>query len=616
MRQPIKHQQIKTNRKQWIHELVDNDKHQLNKIGDLNNISENLLFLDCELGRLQLKCLIDSGASSNYISEKSYEAIKTQNKDNNDWYLEEYQGKVKIADSSVIETVGLLRAPMHTIDRTVIVPMIVLKNLSFDCILGMHFIKQHELVIDAAGNNIYFKNNDGQHSNLLSTIQAYEITPYTQVIIKCLNPSLGNTQKMVSNLRSCNDKSGLHIAKGPINCNTKNLNIIVTNLSKSNIIIPPQAIIGTLEQFNQSDITSTEGCNSITESIFGTSQETESNTENQAIEAVQQLEVNRIDLNTEELSNKELALAKSCVQEYKDIFAAKNPGTTSTIKHQIDVGENKPIHQAPFRTSSKERKIIEEETNKMLSQGIIERSSSPWASPVVLVTKKDGSVRFCVDYRKLNNVTIKDVYPLPRIDDALSCLAGNKYFSTLDFTTGYWQIPVQEESKDKTAFITYDGLFEFKVMPFGLTNAPATYQRFMDIILAGLKWKSLLIYLDDICVFSASFDQHIKDLEEVFKRIRQANMKLKPSKCHLFQTCIKNLGHVVTSEGIKPDPVKIKAIENIQTPKNVTMLQSLLGLIGYYRKFVENFAILCAPLYELTKIGVPFIWLPLHNTIV
>ena len=170
-----------------------------------------------------------------------------------------------------------------------------------------------------------------------------------------------------------------------------------------------------------------------------------------------------------------------------------------------------------------------------------------------------------------------------------------------------------EESKDKTAFITPNGLFQFRVMPFGLTNAPATFQRFMDAILAGYKWQTLLVYMDGICVFSENFDQHLLDLKDVFECMRQAKLKLKPYKCHIFQTKIKFLGHIVSDNGIGPDPDKVKAILNMEIPTNVTKLQSFLGLVGYYRKFIHSFADICHNLYELTKISSDFIWTNAHT---
>ena len=163
---------------------------------------------------------------------------------------------------------------------------------------------------------------------------------------------------------------------------------------------------------------------------------------------------------------------------------------------------------------------------------IIEKSQSPWASPVVLISKKDGRIRFCTGYRKLNILTVKDVFPLPRVDDSLSAHKGGRYLTTLDLTSGYHQILMDQQRKDKTSFITNEGLYQWKVMPFGLANSPATFQRFMDAVLAGYKWKFLLVYMDDICVFSSNFEDHLQDLKLVFDRVRGAKLKLKPSKCH------------------------------------------------------------------------------------
>ena len=304
-----------------------------------------------------------------------------------------------------------------------------------------------------------------------------------------------------------------------------------------------------------------------------------------------------------DFNNSQVEQIHQLLNEYSDIFAvdSKNPGTTPLVQHRIDIGTNLPTHQAPYRVSRQESDRIHEQVTEMLQNNIAQPSISPFASPVILVPKKDGSIRFCVDYRKLNAITVRDVYPLPRIDDSLTVLNSGKIFSSLDLSSGYWQIPMAPDDKHKTAFVTDRGLFEFNVMPFGLTNAPATFQRFMDAVLAGLKWTSLLVYLDDIFVFSPTFDQHLIDLRTVFDRLRQASLRLKASKCHLFQNKLLYLGHVVSAAGTSPDPNKIKAVVEFPTPTDKTTAQSLIGLCGYYRNYIPNFAILADPIYALTR---------------
>lgn len=206
---------------------------------------------------------------------------------------------------------------------------------------------------------------------------------------------------------------------------------------------------------------------------------------------------------------------------------------------------------------------VDRQIDSMLENDIIQPSTSPWSSGIVLVRKRDGSRRFCIDYRRLNDVTVKDAYPLPRIDESLDQLAGSKLFSCLDLSSGYWQVEVQPEDRVKTAFATRRRLFEYKMMPFGLCNAPATFEkRLMETVLSRLHWHICLIYLDDIIVTGKTFEDMITNLGMVFDRLLEYNLKLKPKKCHLFQKEVEYLGHIVGAAGVKTDPRKIDCVQN------------------------------------------------------
>ena len=249
-----------------------------------------------------------------------------------------------------------------------------------------------------------------------------------------------------------------------------------------------------------------------------------------------------------------------------------------------------------------------EELNKLLDSGIIIPSNSPWASPILIVKKKDGSNRVVNDYCKLNLITKKDSYPLPRIDNTLDRLGHAKYFSAMDLISGYWQVELPKPEQEKCGIIMSLGLYQPTHMPQGLCNAPATFQQIMDSVLADLKFSCVLIYLDNINVFSKTFNEHLEHLEQVFIRLAQNNLKLKPKKCHFFKDRIDYLGFIVSKDGLLPQPDKILAIEHMSTPANKRDIQVFLGMVGYYRRFISDFSKIAQPLFHLLKHEVPFIW--------
>ena len=266
---------------------------------------------------------------------------------------------------------------------------------------------------------------------------------------------------------------------------------------------------------------------------------------------------------------------------------------------------------------------VREHLREMIEIGAIRESSSPFSSNVVIVRKKDGSIRFCIDYRKLNQQTVKDAYAIPRIDDTLHLLAGAKYFSTLDLKSGYWQVELKEEDKAKTAFQAGPlGFYECNRMPFRLCNAPATFQRLMERCMGDLNLRDCLIYLDDIVIFSKTFEEHVEKLQAVFQRLHEHGLKLKPSKCELFRSHVLYLGHVVSKEGIHTDPSKIEAVQNWPVPQCTKDVRKFLGFTGYYRRFIKGYAAIARPLNDLlighptgpksrkkkSRNGTPFSW--------
>lgn len=283
-------------------------------------------------------------------------------------------------------------------------------------------------------------------------------------------------------------------------------------------------------------------------------------------------------------------------------------GCTNIVRHKIET-DSPPIKQRSYRVNPIMQGRIDKEVEQMLKEGIIERSDSPWSSPVLMVPKKDGSYRFCVDFRQLNKVTRRDAYPLPFMDSILDRLGNSRYLSSLDIKSAYWQIEIDESSRQYTAFsIPGRGHFQFRRLPFGLHNAPATWQRLIDNVLGPELEPYVFVYLDDVIITTPDFETHVKVLSEVFNRLTSAGLTLSRDKCKFCLAELRYLGMIVNRDGINVDPEKVSAILNLKPPSSVKEVRSLLGMVSWYRRFIPDLSTLIAPVAALLKKRTPFSW--------
>lgn len=301
------------------------------------------------------------------------------------------------------------------------------------------------------------------------------------------------------------------------------------------------------------------------------------------------------------LSQVEANRLKNTLMKYSGTFSKTRTdiGKTSILEHTIDTGNNRPIAQRPYRLAHTEVDHVKSLIQEMLDAGIIYPSTSPWSSPIVLVRKKTGDVRMCVDYRKLNAITEQSAYPIPLMAEIEDLLGNKRYFSTIDTAAMYWQIPMKEEDKCKTAFVVPFALYEYNVMPFGLCGAPATAVRLMNILLGDLLRKSCYVYFDDIIVFSESFNDHLHHIAEILERLEKNNIKIRPKKCRFIRESIEYLGHLISSEGIRPDPARVDTVISFKRPETVTDIRSFTGLASFFRKFIPELAKIVAPINKL-----------------
>lgn len=567
------------------------------KINSAGKVLLPIVQINATVSDIPLTLLVDSGASVSLIKltclTKSPKLVKE---------IIHLKG-IDPGDHESTETLGHLHLKMHFPSATNACTILSHKfhvidkiHLPFDGIIGTD-------MLNSFGCNIDYNTNKLTINNIQIPFQfhepIYSLPPRSETMIEC---SVFNPEIKEGLVLDQKQSENIFIANCLVRVKeNKRINISVINTSDSPVTLKSNLNIK-LIPLNQNDMTYIP--------IHSTTEHPHQ-TNDSYIRTQEVLNLLRIKhLNTEEAN----ALHDIC-SEYSDIFHVPGDKLTFTtaVKHEISTTPQNPIHVKSYRFPEIHKPEVAKQIDQMLDQNIIKPSMSPWSSPIWVVPKKmdasgERKWRVVIDYRKLNDITVGDSYPLPQISEILDQLGQSKYFSTLDLASGFHQILMDEKDAAKTAFSVPQGHYEFTRMPFGLKNAPATFQRLMNTALAGLQDIRCFVYLDDVVIYSHDLASHIENLELVFGRLRDFHLKLQPDKCEFLRREVGYLGHVITEEGVKPNPEKIEAVTKFPTPKCPKDIKSFLGLVSYYRRFIPEFSKIAKPLTHLLKKDIQFLW--------
>jgi len=395
----------------------------------------------------------------------------------------------------------------------------------------------------------------------------------------------GNKEAVFYPLKEKLSSFSLAAARSIVKCNGGFVPVRLCNLSNKNVVLQKNIKVGIIEFINEE-----KDCLQVVDAV---SKKEKSD--------LLKLKDKIIDQNHLSLQEKQEAM--ELVDHFQNVFATNKSkiGYCDAVKHRIDLKNNAPVQQVVSKVPINVEDWVDQQVEKLKESGVLRESTSPWSAPIVVVKKKSGDLRMCIDYRRLNSVTIKPVYSIPDNQTLFSHLSEARMFSAIDISSAYYQCELEENAKRYTAFSTRRGHYEFNRMPFGLAGAPFTFQRLMHTVLKNENWLTCLIYLDDVLIFSKDFKEHVERLRIILSKIEKSGLKLSPLKCNFFMQEISYLGHLVTSEGLKPDPTKIETIKKWPQPKTIKDLRSFLGFANYYRKFISSYSLLSAILESLMK---------------
>ncbi|GMF42734.1 unnamed protein product [Phytophthora fragariaefolia] len=603
--------------------VVEDGRRVVCAVGNFEALSSG--YIDC----LPSQMLVDTGATLRLVDRRVLKRLGRSSGP-----LEPYEGLVRSSSGHKLRTRGWIRLALRLGSKEISLSLLVADKLHVDAILGVDALGAFGAVIDVAERSLTLKGSGEvlplgftvvQESYITAMATSVRLPPRGQALVRTrvvgdvaekavvlVEGSLGLPPSLCVARTLCTVEDGLVVVE-VCNASTDECWIRRGTVVASASVIPASAF--NPEATTTGGTVTTEDEQSVEAGVKSVSEEREEGVGEKVKASKPDVPPDKgsgmkADFSQSKLSSEQKELFQAELDCIRSLFveSLKKPGRTDLLQFEIDTDDSAPIKQPPYRVSLTEGEIMEAEIQQYLELNLIRPSNSPWASPVLMIRKPDGGIRFCIDYRKLNSVTVKDRNPMPLIDDILDVLGDAQLFSTMDIASGYWNVPMHPDSVSKTAFTCKYGLYEWLVMHFGLCNAVPAFERLMETVLVDLKWRICLVYLDDCVVFSKDFPTHLVRIRQVLTRFQQAGIKLKMKRCHWGRSQVVFWGHIVTPTGILPNPEKVKAVLNVKRPVDIHGIRSFLGLTSYFRRYIPGYASISAPLERLKVKDAPFEW--------
>ena len=585
-----------------------------------DSYSDNNCKIKIRIGDSILPALVDSGATLSVSRQDIF--IKTGLKNKFNIETPDFP-IIRGVNGNMIKVFGKVTLPLQIGRLELHQDFHILDEIQIPVILGRDFLKVQKATLDFSNQKLTLQGgmtevslNDAFESeeNSIKLANNVKIPARTIAVVKVSiknRPSDANLVGIIEPSSLLIGKWNIMGARCLVKPNSNSCYYQLLNPTNSDINLRKNCTVGNFSQVQSDKIFGEVNDKHATISNIDININSKQNSE--CIKIAKELD---IDLSESDLTDAQKDALLTVIGHNRDAFAKdmSELGSCDIYKHKINTGDSKPIRQHRYRTTPKVQEEMSRQIDELERLNIIEKSTTPWQSPVVMVAKKTNpgdppQLRFAIDFRKLNAVTEDNIYwPLPRLEEVLDTLGESRsqIFSVLDMRQGFFQLELDDETKHKTGFVTHKGVYAFNRLPYGLANSPGTFSIVMNEVLRDLNWKYSLCYVDDILLFSRSFPEHLGHLNAVFQKLREVNLKLKPSKCQFACKQVEYLGHVISKDGIAVDTKKTDAVQNFPRPKNTKEVRMFLGLCNYYRRFIKNMAKEATPLYRLTSKDAKF----------